>query len=92
MLSAKKSKPKEKHHESRSYITFPEIIEIINEIQKKPEALLEMIGLDLQQTVGEYLLAILNAEITHFFWGENFINTATKAQTTATALMIENLP
>lgn len=47
-------------------ITVPEVIEIFNEIQKKPEALFEMIRLDLQQTVGEYLSAIMNAEMTHF--------------------------
>jgi putative transposase len=47
-------------------ITVPEVIEIFNEIQKKPEALFEMIRLDLQQTVGEYISAIMNAEMTHF--------------------------
>ena len=47
-------------------ITVPEVIEIFNEIQKKPEALFEMIRLDLQQTVGEYLTAIMSAELTHF--------------------------
>lgn len=47
-------------------ITVPEVIEIFNGIQKKPEALFEMIRHDLQQTVGEYLTAIMNAELTHF--------------------------
>jgi len=47
-------------------ITVPEVIEIFNEIQKKPEALFEMIRLDLRQTVGEYLSSIMNAELTHF--------------------------
>lgn len=47
-------------------ITVPEVIEIFNEIQKKPEALFEMIRLDLRQTVGEYLTSIMNAELTHF--------------------------
>ena len=47
-------------------ITVPEVIEIFNEIQKKPEALFEMIRVDLQQTVGEYLTAVMSAELTHF--------------------------
>jgi len=53
-------------------ITVPEVIEIFNEIQKKPEALFEMIRLDLQQTVGEYLSAIMNAELTHFLGREPY--------------------
>jgi putative transposase len=47
-------------------ITVPEVVQIFNEIQKKPEAIFEMIRLDLQQTVGEYLTAVMNAELTHF--------------------------
>jgi len=47
-------------------ITVPEVIEIFNEIQKRPETLFEMIRLDLQQTVGEYLTSVMNAELTHF--------------------------
>jgi putative transposase len=53
-------------------ITVPEVIEIFNEIQKKPEALFEMIRLDLQQTVGEYLSAIMSAEMTHFLGREPY--------------------
>jgi hypothetical protein len=34
-------------------VTVPEAIQIFNEIQRKPEALFEMIRFDLQQTVGE---------------------------------------
>jgi hypothetical protein len=34
-------------------VTVPEVIQIFNEIQKKPEALFEMISSDLQQTAGE---------------------------------------
>ncbi|SDP74767.1 hypothetical protein SAMN05660330_03930 [Desulforhopalus singaporensis] len=41
-------------------LTVPEEIEIFNEIQKKPEALFEMIRLDLQQTVGEALRTMLS--------------------------------
>ncbi len=47
-------------------VTVPEVIEIFNKIQKQPEELFEMIRLDLQQTVGEYLSAIMTAELTHF--------------------------
>ena len=47
-------------------VTVPEVIQIFNEIQKKPEALFEMIRLDLRQTVGEYLTEIMDAEMTKF--------------------------
>ena len=35
-------------------ITVPEVIEIFNEIQKKPDALFKMVRLDLQKTVEKY--------------------------------------
>jgi|GEM_PF-1300286 len=53
-------------------ITVPEVIEIFNAIQKKPEALFEMIRLDLQQTVGEYLSAIMHAEMTQLLGREPY--------------------
>ena len=53
-------------------ITVPEVVEIFNEIQKKPEALFEMIRVDLQQTVGEYLTAIMKAEMSHFLGREPY--------------------
>lgn len=53
-------------------ITVPEVIEIFNEIQKKPETLFEMIRMDLRQTVGEYLSAMMNAEMSHFLGREPY--------------------
>lgn len=57
-------------------VTVPEVIEIFNAIEKKPEALYEMIRQDLQQTVGEYLSAIMHAEMTQFL-GRNPYERAT---------------
>jgi putative transposase len=47
-------------------ITVSEVKEIFKTIEKRPEQLFEMIRLDIRETVGEYLTAIMNAELTHF--------------------------
>ena len=47
-------------------ISVPELVGIFNEIQQQPEKLFDMIRLDIQQTVGEYLSAMMNAEMAHF--------------------------
>ena len=47
-------------------ISVPEVIEIFNEIQQRPEKLFEMIRFNIQETVGQYLTALMNAELTHF--------------------------
>ena len=47
-------------------ITVSEVKEIFKGIEKRPEQLFEMIRLDIRQTVGEYLTAMMNAELTHF--------------------------
>jgi hypothetical protein len=47
-------------------VTVTEVIQIFNEIQKKPEALFEMIHLNLWKIVEkEYLTSITNAELSH---------------------------
>jgi len=61
-------------------ITVPEVKEIFKAIEKRPEQLFEMIRLDIRETVGEYLSAMMNAELTHFLGrgpyerGENEVN------------------
>jgi len=47
-------------------ISVPEVVEIFNEIQQQPERLFEMIRFNIQETVGQYLTALMNAELTHF--------------------------
>ena len=47
-------------------ISVPELIEVFKEIQKQPEQLFEMIRLDIQEVVGNYLTSLMNAELTHF--------------------------
>jgi putative transposase len=47
-------------------MTVSEITEIFKEIQKQPEQLFEMIRTDIRETVGQYLTAMMNTELTHF--------------------------
>jgi putative transposase len=47
-------------------ISVHEIVEIFKEIQEQPEKLFEMIRFDIRETVGQYLTAMMNAELTHF--------------------------
>lgn len=47
-------------------ITVPEVIDLINEIRKEPENLFEMIRSNVQETVGQYLSSLMDAEMTHF--------------------------
>jgi putative transposase len=53
-------------------ITVAEVKEIFKEIQEQPEHLFEMMRLDIQKTVGEYLTAMMNAELTHFLGREPY--------------------
>jgi putative transposase len=47
-------------------ISVPEVVSIFKEIQEQPEKLFEMVRFDIRETVGEYLTAMMNAELTHF--------------------------
>ena len=47
-------------------ISIPEVVEIFNEIEKQPEKLFEMIRFDIREAVGQYLTAMMDAELTHF--------------------------
>ncbi len=47
-------------------VSVPEVVEICKEIQKQPEKLFEMIRFDIQEAVGQYLTAMMDAELTHF--------------------------
>jgi putative transposase len=47
-------------------ISVPEVVDIFKEIQEQPAKLFDMIRCDIRETVGEYLTAMMNAELTHF--------------------------
>ena len=47
-------------------ISVPEVVNIFKEIEKQPEKLFDMIRCDIRETVGDYLTAMMNAELTHF--------------------------
>jgi putative transposase len=47
-------------------MTVSEVTELFKEIQKQPDQLFEMIRTDIRETVGGYLTAMMNAELTQF--------------------------
>lgn len=53
-------------------ISVPEVKEIFNEIQRQPQKLFEMIRFNIQETVGEYLSALIKAELTSFLGREPY--------------------
>ena len=64
VLITKKSNRKEKCHECK--IGIPEVVEIFKEIREQRERLFEMIRFDIRETVGQYLTAMMNAELSTF--------------------------
>ena len=53
-------------------ITVSEIKEIYKAIEEKPEQLFEMIRFDIRKAVGQYLTAMMNAELSHFLGREPY--------------------
>jgi len=53
-------------------ISVPEAVSIFKEIQEQPEKLFEMIRFDIRETVGQYLTAMMNAQLTHFLGREPY--------------------
>ena len=53
-------------------ITVPEVRELINEIHQQPGTLFDMIRVNVQETVGQYLSALMDSELTHFLGRERY--------------------
>ncbi|MBE9570456.1 MAG: transposase [Proteobacteria bacterium] len=53
-------------------INVPEVVRIFKEIQEQPEKLFEMIRFDIRETIGQYLTAMMNAELSHFLGREPY--------------------
>jgi putative transposase len=53
-------------------VSVPELVEVFKEIQKRPEQIFEMIRLDVREIVGDYMTAMMNAELTHFLGREPY--------------------
>jgi putative transposase len=53
-------------------ITVAEVRDLINEIRQQPESLFEMIRVNVQETVGQYLSALMDSEITHHLGRERY--------------------
>ena len=47
-------------------ITVPEVVKIFKEIKEQPQKLFEMIRFDIREAVGQYLTAMMDAELTQF--------------------------
>lgn len=50
----------------RVEITVKEAVQLIKEIEKKPEKILEMVRVDMPRAVGEYLSEMMKLELTRF--------------------------
>ena len=47
-------------------ISVPEVMNMIKEIQTKPEQIFEMIRVDIRKNVGAYISELMQTELTHF--------------------------
>jgi putative transposase len=47
-------------------ISVPEVVELIKELQSNPARIFEMIGMNVQKDVGDYLTNLMRAELRHF--------------------------
>ena len=54
-------------------VSVPELVEVFKGIQKQPEQIFEMIRLDVMEIVGDYMTAMMNAELTHFLGREPYV-------------------
>jgi putative transposase len=53
-------------------ISVAEVRELINEIRQQPGNLFDMIRVNVQETVGQYLSALMNSELTEFLGRERY--------------------
>jgi len=53
-------------------ISVPEVVSLFKEIQGQPEQLYEMIRVDIRETIGQYLSALMDAELTHFLGRKHY--------------------
>ena len=53
-------------------VSVPELVEVFKEIQKQPEQIFEMIRLNVREIVGDYMTAMMGAELTHFLGREPY--------------------
>ena len=53
-------------------ITVPEVRELINETSQEPGRLFDVIRVNVQETVGQHLSAMMDAELTHFLGRERY--------------------
>jgi putative transposase len=47
-------------------ISVPEVVQLIKELQSNPARIFEIIGMNVQKDVGEYLTNLMKVELTHF--------------------------
>ncbi|MDD5723791.1 MAG: hypothetical protein PHY29_08665 [Syntrophales bacterium] len=54
-------------------VSVPELVKVFKEIQKQPEQIFEMIRLDVRDIVGDYMTAMMNADLTCFLGREPYV-------------------
>jgi len=54
-------------------VSVPELVEVFKEIQEQPQQIFEMIRLDVREIVGDYITAMMGAELTHFLGREPYV-------------------
>jgi len=60
-------------------ISVPEVVELMKELQSNPTKIFEMIGMNVQKDVGEYLTNLMKAELTHILGREEYERSKGKA-------------
>ncbi len=53
-------------------ISVPEVVNLIKELQEKPSRIFEMVAMNVQKDVGNYLTNLMKAELTHILGREAY--------------------
>jgi putative transposase len=53
-------------------ISVPEVVSLMKEVQENPARIFEMVTMNVQKDVGEYLTNLMKAELTHFLGREEY--------------------
>jgi len=54
-------------------VSVPELVEVFKEIQEQPEQIFEMIRMDIREIVGDYMTAMIGAELTCFLGRDPYV-------------------
>lgn len=66
--------------------SVPELVNLIKEIQEKPSRIFEMVSMNVQKEVGQYLSNLMDAELTHHLGRQKYERLAGSAITAMAAI------